>query len=409
MKPQRAGAIVRIAARNFLRYRLQAVLIAVATMSGTAGVIVSAGYAAGGRQKVFDQFSRLGTNVIIVSPQQSKSVGGRARTGALVTTLTASDYAAIQRLVPGIAKSSASVSAVLRLRAGDLTKNVSVIGCEPGYFDIKHWRTTRGAIFDDAADRQQTRTALLGVNVSRDLFGDDDPTGARITVNKIPFVVAGVLAERGQGLDAANEDDQIYVPVQTAMHRLMNVDYFTLILFAADDWSHMDKIAHDMNDLLAARHRTAQSSAADYQIQSQKTLIDTQLVTFNRLTFLMQWISVSALVVSSLGVFALTWLGVRNRTQEIGTRRAIGAVKMDIFIQFFTEASLGGFIGCGTGLGLSYVALRIIDNRVAQPFVFSPGIAAVEATLSVLLYSTFALLSSLRAIGIEPLVALHSE
>ena len=124
---------------------------------------------------------------------------------------------------------------------------------------------------------------------------------------------------------------------------------------------------------------------------------------------MMRWISVSALVVSSLGVFALTWLGVRNRTREIGTRRAIGALRMDIFIQFFTEASLGGFIGCGSGLGLSYAVLRIIDNRVAQPFVCSPRAAIVEATLSTLLYSTFALLSSLRAVRIVPLVALHSE
>ena len=234
MQMRRVQQIIEISARNFWRFRLQAVLITLATMTGTAGVLVSTGYAAGGRQKILDQFARLGTNVIIVTPQQSRAVGDRARTGSSVTTLNPPDYKAIRQSVGGISSASPTVVSVLRIRAGDLTKNATVVGCMPEYFAIKHWLPLLGEVFDERADRQQARVTVLGATAARDLFGDIDPTGSRITINRVPFTVAAVMSERGQGLDASNEDDQVYVPLDTAMHRLLNVDYFNAILLQID-------------------------------------------------------------------------------------------------------------------------------------------------------------------------------
>lgn len=395
--------------RNFGRFRLQSVLIVAASVTGTAGVILSTGYAAGGRQKILDQFAQLGTNVIIVTPQQSRAVGGRARTGSVVTTLNETDYKAIVESVDGIVASSPTVSGTLRIRAGDLTKNTTVVGCNPGYFAIKHWALTSGSSFDENALRQQPRIALLGATAARDLFGDANPTGSRITINRVPFTVQGVLAERGQGLDSANEDDQVYVPLDTAMHRLMNLDYFSSILFNIDSWSSMDDDADQIYQLVARRHRHGASSDNDFLVQNRKSLIDTQLSAFARLTFLVRWIAASALAVSSLGVFAVTWIGIRNRTREVGTRRAIGATRSDMLVQFFTEGVLGPIFGCISAIPIAYLVLRLVDARVMQPLIFSPTAAFSEALGSIALYAAFALLSSLRAIQIQPMVALRSE
>ena len=128
-----------------------------------------------------------------------------------------------------------------------------------------------------------------------------------------------------------------------------------------------------------------------------------------RLTFLVRWIAGSALVVSFLGVFAVTWIGIRNRTHEIGTRRAIGGTRVDILLQFFAEGTIGALIGCGSGMALGYFALRVLGARLSQPLIFSTSAAIVEVFSSVALYSTFIFISSLRAIRIEPLVALRSE
>jgi putative ABC transport system permease protein len=405
----RLGQLLRLAARNFWRFRLQAALITVAAMTGASGIIVSTGYAAGGRQKILDQFSRLGTHVIVVTPQQSKAVGGRARTGAMVTTLNAADLKAIRQSVEDITSFSPTVASVLRLRAGDLTKKTTVVGCDPDYFVIKAWPAAMGTVFDERAARQQARVALLGWTAARDLFGSSDPTGSHITINQVPFSVAGVLAERGQGLDASNEDDQVYVPLDTAMHRLMNINYFNAILFDIEDWSRMNSSAAEINQLLAVRHGRAMSAENDFLVQNRKSLIDTQLAAFARLTFLVKWIAASALFVSSLGVFAVTWIGIRNRTREIGTRRAIGATRPDILIQFFAEGTLGALIGGVTGIVVGNIALRVIDVRLSQPFVFSALTSFVEVMVSMIIYSTFTFISSLRAIRIQPLVALRAE
>ncbi len=409
MPVQRVQQIVRIAVRNFRRFRLQAVLIVVATITGTAGVVVSTGYAAGGRQKILDQFASLGTNVIIVTPQQSRAVGGRARTGSLVTTLNPADYRAIKQSVNDISSASPTVAAVLRIRAGDLTKSATVVGCTPEYFAIKHWSPTLGELFDERANRQQARVALLGVTAAQDLFGESDPTGNRITINRIPFTVAGVMSERGQGLDASNEDDQVYVPLDTAMHRLINVDYFNAIFFNIDSRSQMDNATEQIRRLLEGRHRHLAPAGDDFVLQNRQSLLDTQLSAFVRLTFLVRWIAGSALVVSSLGVFAITWIGIRNRTREVGTRRALGATRADILLQFFSEGTLGALIGCGTGTATGYLVLRAIAARLNQPLMFSTSAAGLELFVPVALYSTFTLISSFRAIRIQPLVALRAE
>jgi putative ABC transport system permease protein len=401
--------VFAIASRNFRRFRLQSVLIVAASVTGTAGVILSTGYAAGGRQKILDQFAQLGTNVIIVTPQQSRAVGGRARTGSVVTTLNGSDYRAIAESVEGISSSSPTVSSILRIRAGDLTKNTTVVGCTPDYFVIKHWALALGSSFDESALRQQSRIVLLGATAARDLFGEADPTGSRITINRVPFTVQGVLVERGQGLDSSNEDDQVYVPLDTAMRRLMNVDYFSSILFNIESWSSMDSDASQIYRLVATRHRHGSGSNDDFWVQNRKNLIDTQLSAFSRLTFLVRWIAASTLTVSSLGVFAITWIGIRNRTREIGTRRALGATRSDILVQFFTEGALGAMLGCFSAIPVANVALRLISTRVGQPLIFSPAAAFYEALGSIALYATFTLLSSLRAIQIQPMVALRSE
>jgi putative ABC transport system permease protein len=193
------------------------------------------------------------------------------------------------------------------------------------------------------------------------------------------------------------------------MHRLMNVDYFNSMIFNVDNWSSMDSTADEIHQILEKRHRHGASLHDDFLVQNRKSLIDTQLAVFSRLSFLVRWIAFSALVVSSLGVFAVTWIGIRNRTREIGTRRAIGAARLDILVQFFAEGSLGAAFGCFAGVAIAYAGLQVIDGRAHRPFLFSVSDAFLEALASIALYSLFSLISSLRAIRIQPLVALRTE
>ncbi len=373
------------------------------------GVVVSVNYGASGTEKVLDQIRRLGTNVLIITPAQSKSVGGRARTGSPVTTLVERDYIVLKKDVQSRTRSSAIVTDSFWIKAGDLSKNATVVGCEPDYFTVKDWATRAGEVFEGAQDRAASRVAVLGHTVAIDLFGLSSPVGRPITINRVPFTVVGVLRERGQGLDISSEDNQVFVPLKTAMRRLMNVDHFAGILMEIDSLQRMDQAATQIRTLLRQQHHTPSSQPDDFQVQNQKTLLDTQMAAARRLKFFLNWIGISALIVSGLGIVAISWISVRERTREIGTRRALGATAEDIILQLQCEggglAILGGLLGIGLSRPISYH----LATRLQLPFVFDGKVALAVFGIAGVLNLVFSLIPSGKAASISPMEALHYE
>ena len=395
--------------RLIWRFRLRSSLILLSATLGVAGVISSVNYASGGRRQVLNQIRRLGTNVVNVTPQQSRSVGGRARTGSIVTTLVEQDYMAIRRELPSLARSSALATAGFRLKASDFSKTTSVVGCEPDYFRIKSWSLERGDFFEASDLRKSARVAILGHTVARDLFGDEAAVGRRLFINRAPFEVVGVLAELGQGLDVANEDNQVFVPLSTAMRRLMNVEYYSELVFELDRWEAMDNGAKAIANLLRRRHRSSPKQPEDFQVQNQKELIDTQTASAESLAFFVRWIGLSGLIVSGLGALAISWIAVKERTVEIGARRALGATACDIFFQLLFEAAVVSSLGSAFGLAAGWQSSRLIAEQAHLPFVFDWTNARVALAFAVALNLTFALLPSGKAARLDPIRALKYE
>lgn len=396
--------------RTLWRFPLRSGLAILSAALGVAGALSALNYALGGRQKVVEQFARLGTNVLIVTPQQSRSIAGRARTGALVTTLTEADYAAIRRDVPDLRTTSAFAIRSYALKAGDLAKKTcTVAGVEPAYLAIKQWSVQEGDVFGAPEMRRAARVALLGSSVARDLFEDRPPVGRRILINRVPFAVIGVLRERGQSLDAANEDDQVYVPLTTAMRRLSNIDYFSGILLAVDRWEDMDQSAAAATTVLRRRHRAAAGQPDDFQIMNQKQLLDTQLAASNQLMFFVRWIGIATLAVSGLGILAISWIGVRERTREIGTRRALGATRTSVFVQIVWESALLSAVGCLAGIGVAFEAAGWLARWSAQPRIFDHSGAWVVLAAATGLNLGFAAIPAWGAGQLDPIEALRFE
>jgi putative ABC transport system permease protein len=401
--------IMYVSLRLIWRFRLRSSLILLSATLGVTGVISSVNYASGGRQQVLNQIRRLGTNVVNVTPQQSRSVGGRARAGSIVTTLVEQDYLDIRRELPSLTRSSALATGGFRLKAGDFSKTTSVVGCEPDYFRIKSWSLERGDFFDASDLRKSARVAILGHTVARDLFGDESAVGRRLFINRAPFEVVGVLAELGQGLDVANEDNQVYAPLSTVMRRLMNVEYYSGLVFELDRWEAMDDGAKAIANLLRRRHRSSPKQPEDFQVQNQKELIDTQTASAERLAFFVRWIGLSGLVVSGLGALAISWITVKERTVEIGTRRALGATASDIFFQLLFEATVVSSLGGAFGLAAGWQSSRLIADQTRLPFVFDWTNAQVALAFAVAMNLTFALLPSGKAARLDPIRALKYE
>ena len=405
----RQSQIVFRALRLLWRYRLRSSLLILSAAIGVVGVVCSVNYGASGTRKLLDQIRRMGTNVLIITPSSSRPVAGRVRTGEPVTTLVARDYAAIRRELLTRARSSAIVTASYWMKAGDLSKNATIVGCEPEYFPIKNWTVTSGELFDEAQARAASRVALLGHTVANDLFGNSSPIGQRIMINRVPFTVGGVLAERGQGLDVSNEDNQVYVPLATAMRRLMNVDHYNAIVLEIDNLGTMDAAAATAHALLHQVHHIRFNQRDDFQIQNQKTLLDTQQAAASQLEVFLRWIAGSALLVCGLGMVGITWIAIKERTTEIGIRRALGATAIDIFSQVLFESTTLAVLGCGFGFAISWPLSWIITNSPGFPFVFDFRSAALALAAAGILNVLFALWPSRKAACVSPLAALRYE
>ena len=395
--------------RLILRYPLRSGLLTLSAAIGVGGVVCSVNYGASGTQNVLEQIRRLGTNVLIITPAPSRSIAGRARTGAAVTTLVERDYVAIKRNVPARTRSSALATQSFWTKAGDLSKNAAIVGCEPEYFAAKDWTVVAGELFDAAQERAAARVAVLGRTVAVDLFGTSSPVGRGMTINRVPFTVIGVLRERGQGLDVSNEDNQIYLPLRTAMRRLMNVDHYAGILVEVDSLRNMDQAANQIQILLHQGHHILPNQPEDFEVQNQKTLLDTQMAAAERLNFFLRWVGASALLVSGLGIVAITWIAVRERTREIGTRRALGASSADIFLQMQCENASLVLLGGLLGIGLSWPISRLLSGQLGLPFVFEGKSALLVFETAGALNLVFSVLSSRKAASISPMEALRYE
>ena len=405
----RQRQIILRALRLMCRYRLRSALLMLSAALGVCGVVCSVNYGASGTKQILDQIRRMGTNVLIITPAQSRVIAGRARTGVAVTTLVERDYRAVKNDVLSRTRSSALVTQSFWNKAGDLSKNGVVVGCEPEYFAIKDWQVVSGELFGSTQERTASRVAVLGHTVAADLFGASSPIGQRMMINRVPFAVIGVLNERGQGLDVSNEDNQIYVPLATAMRRLMNVDHYAGIVLEIDSLGSMDAAAEESRSLLHQLHRVQPNRPDDFQIQNQKSLLDTQTAAARRLDFFLRWIAASALTVSGLGIVAITWIAMKERTREIGTRRSLGATSQDIFLEVTSEMltlALGGGL---LGMALSWPTSRLISDSVRLPFIFDGRSAVLAFAAAVTLNLAFSILPSRKAASIRPIEALRFE
>jgi putative ABC transport system permease protein len=391
------------------RFAFRSALILLTTGLGVGGVIASVNFAAGGRREALDQIARLGVNALTVVPQQDRGAAGRARTGGIAHTLVAADFRGIQQRVPTIARASAIASGEFRIKSGDLSKTTQIVGCQPDYPKIKNWNLAAGQWFSEDENRRSARVTIIGYRVSQDIFGSDSPVGQSLFIDRTPFQIIGVIEERGQGLDTVSEDDQVYIPLQTAMHRVMNVDYYSGLLLEVDRLENMDETAASVETLLRDRHHRLGNLPDDFQVRNQETLIDTENESSRRLEFYVETISFGGLAVSGLGIMAISWIAVKGRIVEIGTRRALGAQIEDVFVQILMEASFLSLLGCAFGLVLGWEGSLWIARRGSLSFEFDWSNAKLAVVLAALMNLAFAVLPASRAAQVSPIRALRQE
>jgi putative ABC transport system permease protein len=344
-------AALRLVSRRRVRSALASTGVAVAV--GT--LIIAVCTAERSRQATIEEIRRMGADVLVVDAATSRNVGGRARTGRTVTTLTENDAREISLRVAGVAQVAAEYRGTLPMKVGDLARQVTVSGMGATYGDLRSAPVARGRFYSSTEEVAGLRVVVLGSRLADDLFEGADPLGARIRLGGVPFDVVGILPERGTGVDAFDEDQVAFVPLRTARRRLFNVEHVQRIFVRAGRGVALDDLDRAVTALVASRHPRRAGDSLDFRVQDQRRLVEMRQGAADRLRTFQLSLASMMLLAGGGGMFALQLLAVRERRPEIGVRRALGATRWEIFSHFVTEAVAITAVGTIAGLAIGWL------------------------------------------------------
>jgi len=390
-------------------HKLRTLLSVVGIVVGVAAVVVIVSAGRGAQAQIMERIREMGTNLLVINAGQTKVIGGRERQMSIVTTLEPEDAEAVEQQCRAVSSAAPAMDKSLKVQWQSEETKTQVVGLSPEGFSIRNYRVASGTEFDDYQNRGRRRVAVLGPTVVENLFGDTDPIGVRIRIDRVPFRVIGVTEPKGMDANGNDQDDIILVPLKTMMSRLANVTYIKTIYVQAASSDVLHEAEEQIRPVLRERHHLREEDPDDFTIQNQAELLETQRETSRSMTLLVGSVAGISLLVGGVGILAVMLISVKERTEEIGLRRAVGARRKDIAAQFLLEASIlsggGGIVGLLLGLGAAWAVSAFSSWPIVMSWV--PGLGA--AVFSLLLGAGFGFYPALQAARLEPIKALQAE
>ena len=387
----------RTALRALRNNLFRSMLTLLGIVIGVASVIAMLAIGDGAKQKVVDQISAMGTDLLTIRPGAPNQRGRGS-----VATLVPEDVDAIREL-PNIRAAVPEQSSTITARFGGNDHRTEINATSDAYIIARTWDVASGTFFSAEDVSRYATVAVLGQTVARALFAGSEPIGQYVLVNNIPFQVIGVMSGKGATSWGQDQDDVIFVPFTTGSLRVTGQRFLRNVTVAVADVGSIDDTQEAVRTLLLARHGTE-----DFQIRNMASIIDTVSATQNTLTILLGTVAAISLLVGGIGVMNIMLVSVTERTREIGIRMATGARMRNILQQFLIEAlvvsALGGAIGVAVGLG-SAAIIAAFDTPIK--YSLAPVVLAFSCAFATGLI--FGYLPARKAARLDPVVALASE
>jgi putative ABC transport system permease protein len=375
---------------------------------GAATVVVMVGVGRGAERDVGERIERLGTNLVLVTPARLSRVAGRARQTGTAATLRPRDERFLREGCPHLVEAVPTQSRQIALKFGNRANSAMVVGTSDRLPAVRDLPLDRGRFFTAAEERGAMRVAVIGRTVLAKMYGQGvDPVGSTLRLAGVPFQVIGLMAPRGASLSGEDEDNQIFVPLRTALSRLFHVDYLDGFMLQARSGRDVEALAEEAAAAMALAHRLRPPAKPDFEVQAQADLVAARREVAARFALLVTSVGSLALLVGALGVLSVMLLGIRERTAEIGVRRAVGATRRAVALQFLFESSLLGLLGGIVGFVLAAGASVVAADAMRVPFEFSGDALALATAICVALGLLAGVVPAQRAARLEPVDALR--
>jgi len=402
---------IREAVESLSANKLRSGLTMLGIVIGVAAVIAMLAVGAGAQNSITGSISGIGSNLLFVF---SGSTQGDVRNGKPLT-LDDANAIADPFQAPSVAAVAPVVQGNVEVTFSGVTTSTSIMGVTPDYQRVRNYELTEGEFINADNMLARASVAVLGPDLADKLFERRDGlVGEIIRVEGQPFRVIGVLQSKG-GSTFGSQDNVLLVPMTTATARLVrrNNDRVDTIFVEASTADTVQQASDEIAEILRQRHRT-QLGEDDFTVFSQQDFVATAKTITNVLTIFLGGIAAISLLVGGIGIMNIMLVSVTERTREIGLRKAIGARRRDILIQFLTESSLLSLVGGLIGIGLGYlIAFAVGRIAAASGTPFTPQVG-LDSILLATIFSTavglfFGLYPANRAAGLEPVEALRYE
>jgi putative ABC transport system permease protein len=397
---------IHLALKEMRRNLMRSFLTMLGIVIGVSAVVTMVTLGNGATRSVSDQISSLGSNLLVLMPGQRP---GAARNGASAPNFKVADADAIRSQIGSLkavapTASSSSVTVV----AGAKNWTTSVTGSTDDYFITGNWSLASGHTFQPIDEKAGTAVCVIGETVRKNLFGAADPVGSSIRLKQFSCEVIGLLASKGQTM-GRDQDDIVIVPLRTLQRRLTGSQDLGSINIAATDGSDTTAIKGRIETLMRERRRITAGKDDDFNVMDTTEIASTMSGATRILTSLLGAVAAVSLLVGGIGIMNIMLVSITERTREIGTRLAIGALEREVMLQFLIEAvtlsSLGGVIGLLLATGASIGLSKLMN----MTYLFDLRINIIAFVFSAMIGMIFGYLPAKRAARLDPIEALRHE
>ena len=396
------------ASQSIRKNKMRTLLTMLGIVIGVAAVIIMVAIGNGAQQKIQDQISGLGTNLIIVMPGATQQ-GGVSQGAGTFNRLTVDDAERIKKEATLLSAVSPVVSTHAQVIGGQGNWRTSVNGVSTDYLTIRDWSVSSGDFFADADVTGSRKVAVLGNTVAQNLFPDQDPVGAQIQIGHVPFTVIVVLAPKGQTAGGQDQDDVVLMPYTTAQNRLSGSVRIGQILASTYSATDIPAAQSEISGIMRESHRLADGADDDFTVRNQTEIAQAATSATAVMTGLLAAIASVSLVVGGIGIMNIMLVSVTERTREIGIRMAIGARGSDVLTQFLVESVvmsvLGGLVGLAVGLGGGALVGRVLGFATAPSMMAVVMAVGFSAAVGVF----FGYYPARKAAALNPIQALRYE